>query len=150
VANGGSNARALRWHRRAGASIVGAGVIALVGSALAADLKGTRQDDRLKGTQRGDRIVGLGGDDVIRGRRGADGLAGGGGRDRIVGGPGEDALNAIGGNERGARGKDRILARDGSADLVNCGPGRDVAVVDAVEDGVYDCERVRAPKEPPG
>jgi hypothetical protein len=122
-------------------------VLALIATAVARELEGTRDEDRLRGTARGDRIVGLGGNDVINGRKGADSLVGGGGRDRLVGGPGEDELNAIGGTARGARGGDRIRARDGSADLVNCGQGRDVAVVDSVEDGVYDCERVLAPKQ---
>jgi Ca2+-binding RTX toxin-like protein len=143
---GGFVARAERRRPVLGAAMLVL-ALALVGTAVARDVRGTRDDDRLRGTPRGDRIVGLGGNDVINGRKGADSLVGGGGRDRIVGGPGADELNAIAGAERGARGADRIRARDGSADLVNCGPGRDVAVVDSIEDGVYDCERVRAPKE---
>jgi hypothetical protein len=42
-------------------------------------------------------------------------------------------------------GNDRIEARDGAEDTINCGPGYDVAVVDAVEEGVYDCEEVIEP-----
>ena len=41
---------------------------------------------------------------------------------------------------------DVIRARDGRPDEINCGPGDDVAYVDRVEDGVYDCERVLAPE----
>ena len=43
------------------------------------------------------------------------------------------------------RGNDTIEARDGGNDEINCGDGNDVAIVDATEDGVYDCEVVREP-----
>ena len=42
-------------------------------------------------------------------------------------------------------GDEVIRARDGIADGINCGRGDDVAYVDRVEDGVYDCERVVTP-----
>src|SRR3712207_8640938 len=35
----------------------------------------------------------------------------------------------------GGEGNDRIEARDGELDTINCGPGEDVAVVDAEEEG---------------
>ena len=44
-----------------------------------------------------------------------------------------------------APGDDAIYARDGGNDEINCGAGNDVAIVDASEDGVYDCEVVREP-----
>lgn len=44
-----------------------------------------------------------------------------------------------------ARGRDLIRARDGSPDFINCGRRRDVAYVDRVEEGVYNCERVVRP-----
>ncbi len=44
-----------------------------------------------------------------------------------------------------APGDDVIYARDGGNDEINCGAGNDVAIVDANEDGVYDCEEVREP-----
>ena len=46
---------------------------------------------------------------------------------------------------RGSSGRDVIKARDGTPDVINCGPGKDVAYVDRVEDGVFDCERVLVP-----
>jgi Ca2+-binding RTX toxin-like protein len=76
-----------------------------------------------------DRLVGTKGADVLRGHRGADVLLGRGGFDRFAGGPGPD----------------RIVARDGGPDEINCGPGRDIAMVDDVEDGVVSCERVSGP-----
>jgi len=44
-----------------------------------------------------------------------------------------------------APGWDRIKARDGTPDEINCGGGYDVAVLDKEEDGVYGCEEVREP-----
>jgi hypothetical protein len=61
----------------------------------------------------------------------------------LTGGPGADRLD-------GGGGSDRILARDGERDVVDCGtntgrtnktPERDVAFVDAL-DRVSHCERV--------
>ncbi len=43
------------------------------------------------------------------------------------------------------QGRDVIRARDGTRDVINCGPGKDVAYVDRAEDGVFDCERVVKP-----
>ncbi|MGD9572780.1 MAG: beta-propeller fold lactonase family protein [Thermoleophilia bacterium] len=90
-----------------------------------APLVPTAGDDVLYGTAGDDVIRGKGGDDVIRGHRGDDVLIGGRGRDRLIGGPGDD----------------RIHARDGARDVVRCGPGRDLALVDA-GDRVRGCERV--------
>jgi Ca2+-binding RTX toxin-like protein len=106
------------------------------------------------GTARGERIVGTEGDDVLEGAGGADNLIGKGGRDVLIGGGGEDSLhgdggrdsfNMIDGEPQPAKGRDRIYARDGHPDSINCGEGRDLAVVDEVEDGVYDCEVVKQP-----
>ncbi len=49
------------------------------------------------------------------------------------------------GIERPAPGNDRIEARDGGNDEISCGAGNDVAIVDASEDGIYDCEKVKEP-----
>lgn len=81
---------------------------------------------RVEGTPRADVICGRRGADTIVGLRGDDRLDGGPGRDRLLGGPGSDVL----------------LARDGVRDLVDCGRGRDTAVVDR-RDVVHGCERVR-------
>jgi hypothetical protein len=39
-------------------------------------------------------------------------------------------------------GKDRVLARDGRRDVIDCGHGRDVAIVDRF-DRTRRCEHVR-------
>ncbi len=117
-------------------------------------LKGTKRDDQMEGRRGRDRVRGRAGDDVIDGGRGLDRLKGGRGDDRLfggaggavmTGGAGRDEFNLVNGDQEGGEGRDVIRARDGSADEVNCGPGDDVAVVDDVEDGVFDCETVRAP-----
>lgn len=87
------------------------------------------------GTPRADVLVGSSEDDVIFGRGGADRIFGKGGNDRLSGGPGRDRIY-------GGPGRDLILARGGGADLVDCGPGKDVARVDA-RDRVRHCEMVR-------
>ncbi len=90
-------------------------------SPSAKTIKGTHRADHLVGTKHGDRIKGLKGADVINGK---------GGTDTLLGGPGAD----------------KIKARDGKLDYIDCGPGKDVAVVDRAEDGVVDCEEVRVPR----
>ncbi len=64
----------------------------------------------------------------MRGGQGDDILAGGKGKDRLVAGPGDDT----------------IRAQDGKADVVRCGAGKDIAVVDK-KDQVSGCEKVRKP-----
>jgi Ca2+-binding RTX toxin-like protein len=106
------------------AAVASATSLAQSGGAPAAHgktLQGTKRADVLVGTRHADVIKGLRGDDVITGR---------GGSDRLFGG----------------RGGDRLRARDGHQDTIDCGPGRDVAIVDRAELGVYDCERVKFPK----
>jgi hypothetical protein len=71
-----------------------------------------------------------------------------------VSGPGDIAGDVV----RGGDGDDRIRVRDGELDVISCGPGADVAIVDfadAIEgasaqapDG--DCERVRRHAPWPG
>ena len=115
---------------------------------------GTKRADRIKGTRGADVLRGRGGPDLIRGLGGKDHLYGGGGNDTLLGGRGPDVLrggrghdyfNNVGGVRRAGAGNDRILARDGKPDTIDCGPGRDVAVVDRKEDGVFDCEVVKEP-----
>jgi Tol biopolymer transport system component len=79
-------------------------------------IEGTERSDMLRGTGLRDLVYGFAGDDTIEGR---------GGDDALFGGPGAD----------------RLLARDGRRDTVDCGPGRDLAVVDR-RDVVRACERV--------
>lgn len=88
---------------------------------------------RLYGDGGANRVVGTVGGDRIGGGPGRDKLIGGGGRDCLDGGPGRDRLN-------GGPGDDVLRARDGSADVVDCGEGDDFAIVDA-KDTVRSCER---------
>ena len=109
-------------------------------------INGTPGPDRLAGGGGNDRISGLGGDDRLRGGRGDDAVTGGPGSDVIVGGRGRDALNMRRGVQLDGVGNDVIRARDHGPDEVNCGAGDDIAYVDRVEEGVFDCERVIAPR----
>jgi Ca2+-binding RTX toxin-like protein len=95
---------------------------------------GSARADRLTGTAGADVLYGLGGNDVLRGGKGNDVLYGGRGNDVLDGGPGLDRLY-------GGPGTDTLRARDGRRDVVDCGPGRDVAYVDRI-DRVSGCERV--------
>jgi Ca2+-binding RTX toxin-like protein len=96
---------------------------------------GSAHGDRLTGTTAGDLLYGLGGNDV---------LLGGQGNDILYGGPGNDLLNGGAGRDRlyGGPGSDVLQARDGQRDVVDCGPGRDTAIVDRL-DRVSGCEIVR-------
>ncbi len=105
----------------------------------AASKRGTAGPDTLNGTAAADTLSGLGAGDTLSGRGGADKLLGGTGADKLTGGPAADKL-------LGGPGNDRLLARDDSADTVNCGPGSgDVAVVDNTDRVTASCERVEAP-----
>lgn len=115
--------------------------VALVLPALgaAASKRGTAGADKLTGTAGPDTLSGLGAGDTLSGRGGADKLLGGPGGDKLTGGPAADRL-------LGGPGNDRLRARDGSADVVNCGPGSaDLAVVDAGDRVASSCERVEGP-----
>ena len=79
----------------------------------------------LAGTRAGDRLKGGAGNQRIRGMSG---------NDRIKAGPGRDCLLGDGG-------RDRLHAKDGRRDMVRCGRGRDVAIVDR-KDRVRRCEKV--------
>jgi Ca2+-binding RTX toxin-like protein len=72
-------------------------------------------------------LYGDSGADFLNGGYGPDRLNGGRGRDRLYGGPGADVLRA----------------RDGTRDVVSCGSGRDVAVVDRRDRVSTNCETVR-------
>jgi Ca2+-binding RTX toxin-like protein len=112
---------------------------------------------------------GLGNDAVHLGP-GDDEAAGGAGADHLYGGPGDDALlpglgadRADGGDgddllrdERGDGGRDVLAGGDGhdvlraanaGADRVECGPGHDLAFVDAADDAL-GCEQVVVARRP--
>ena len=118
----------------------------LLGTRRTDTIRGRGGDDALIGRARGDRLSGGSGFDTIRGGHGADFLHGGPDGAVLVGGPGRDRFNMTpdGAQLRGD-GDEVIRARDGRPDAINCGDGDDVAYVDRVEDGVYDCERVVTP-----
>lgn len=107
------------------------------------DVEGRGGHDALDGGRGDDRVFGRFGNDVLRGGDGDDELEGGRDRDILDGGAGDDQLN--GGHDpdavAGGPGNDRILARGGGRDVVDCGPGRDVAFVDS-RDVVRRCERI--------
>jgi Ca2+-binding RTX toxin-like protein len=81
--------------------------------------------------------AGLGGgeQDLLSGDARDNVLSGGGGEDFIVGGQGSDRLNGNDGN-------DAIQSRDSIRDLVNCGRGFDVAIVDDKDLVRDNCELV--------
>jgi Ca2+-binding RTX toxin-like protein len=116
---------------------------------------GNAKRNLLTGSGRGDLIYGKGGADRIYGRGGRDCLWGGTGNDRVYGGAGADTLHGSTGRDYlvgntgrdrliGGFGNDRISARDGDNDTIDCGPGRDRALVDR-GDKVRRCEIVVRP-----
>jgi Tol biopolymer transport system component len=97
---------------------------------------GTAKSDYLFGTPRDDTILGGGGNDTITGDAGYDKIYGGAGNDVItVTGPG-------GSHVYGGPGSDTIYAQDGFRDVIDCGPGRDRAVVDSIDVVKKTCEVV--------
>jgi Ca2+-binding RTX toxin-like protein len=122
---------------------------------LAGDvLLGGPRNDSLSGGAGNDAVDGGGGNDTLGGDEGADSVNGGPGDDRISGGSGNDTINGGNGKDRifggdgrdtvsGNAGDDTIDTRDDSADLVNCGAGRDVALVDDRDVVRPGCEVVR-------
>jgi Subtilase family/RTX calcium-binding nonapeptide repeat (4 copies) len=101
-------------------------------------VRGTPGADVLRGTSGSEKIKGRAGNDRISGEQGPDCLVGGKGADRLRGGAGSDSL-------KGGKGADLLSARGGSRgsvrDLVDCGPGQDIARVDR-RDKVRRCENV--------
>jgi hypothetical protein len=94
-----------------------------------------------------DVLFGAAGADTIEGGAGADRVEGGSGSDVIAGGAGADTLAGGAGPDRifGGAGRDLIRARSGGRDRVNCGPGRDTAILDS-RDRATGCEAVRRPR----
>jgi len=94
-----------------------------------------------------DLIRGFGDDDCLVGGSGGDRLLGGSGYDRLTGGRGADTLVGGSGVNRydAGAGNDVVNARNGRAELVSCGSGRDRARIDR-RDRVRNCERVKRPR----
>jgi Ca2+-binding RTX toxin-like protein len=103
-------------------------------------------------------LRGMGGNDILKaadgsdeldGGAGADFLDGGFGDDHLVGGPGADIIHGdIPGGDCGPVwckypfGNDRIDARDGEVDSIDCGAGDDSVTADANDVVAPDCENV--------
>jgi Ca2+-binding RTX toxin-like protein len=94
-------------------------VLALGGSAQAAQIAGTAGDDRIRGTVRADVIDGSTGNDSISARRGADTVTGGEGNDLLRGGFGADRQFGGPGNDTiyAGRGRDETWGEDGDDSL---------------------------------
>lgn len=125
----------------------------LLGTQNADTIRGRKGNDTLLGFEGPDRLFGGKGRDILRGNQGTDRLNGGAQADRLFGGGGRDYLKGGLGNDRlkggsgkdtflAGRGNDKIWARDGIAEIIKGGPGRDVAIVDRF-DIVIGCEVVR-------
>ena len=101
---------------------------------------------RIVGTATGEYLAGGGHDDIVYGLGGNDTLLGGAGDDRIFGGSGNDVITGGSGADHlyGGPGSDTIYSADGERDIVDCGPGRDRAVVDLGIDTTINCEVVVA------
>ncbi len=89
-------------------------------------------------------LTGESGNDTVSGGSGNDRLSGSAGRDRITGSAGNDRISGGSSVDRlsGGSGNDRIFARDGVADSITCGSGRDRVNADRRDRVSRDCERV--------
>jgi Ca2+-binding RTX toxin-like protein len=136
---------------------VAALVFAAAAPAAALDvIRGTDGPDNLNGTPGADLIYGRGGNDNIRAHDGNDVVYAGRGNDVVRGGPGNDAIYAGEGNDvtwagagadvqYGGEGNDILhaLANDNQPDILNCGPGYDVAYLIVHDPArLHGCEQV--------
>ena len=99
--------------------------------------------DRISAGKGNDVVCAGAGNDRVLGGRGNDRLFAGPGNDVIFGGPGNDRINPGPGRDRvfAGPGNDHVFARDRQRDVINCGPGHDVAIVDPM-DITRHCEQV--------
>lgn len=134
-----------------------AGVLAAGSTAARLDvIHGTTGPDTLNGTGEPDLIYARGGDDDVRAHDGNDLVFAGAGNDVVRGGPGNDVIYGGPGNDviwpgagadvqYGGQGNDVLhaLANDNQPDILDCGPGYDVAYV-IVHDPVRfrGCEQI--------
>ena len=115
-------------------------------------------DDTVIGGAGGEVLDGGSGDDLVDGRAGNDSVGGGPGADRLLGGADDDTVDGGPGadvmqgdsDDPLVAGDDHLQAYDDVRDVVVCGPGADVAMVDekdvvSSEDG---CEELLV--APPG
>ena len=101
------------------------------------DLYGGDDQVRVGSVLRTNEVSGGPGRDALVGGTGRDfGLSGGSGRDQLRGRKGKDAYY-------GGEGNDLLSAANDDTDLeINCGPGRDKAVIDAQDPVPKSCERI--------
>jgi hypothetical protein len=118
-------------------------MLATGASAAALDvIRGTDGPDNLNGTGGPDLIYARGGNDIVRAHDGNDVVYAGQGNDAVRGGPGNDVLYGGAGSDvmwpgagadvqYGGEGNDILhaLANDNQPDILDCGPGYDVAYV---------------------
>ncbi len=98
--------------------------------------KGTRKADEIRGTRKHDLIKSGRGGDTIKARAGGDIIKAGNGHDLIFAGKGKDVVVA-------GRGNDDIRTLDKMFDVVNCGPGDDKVLADAIDKIHKSCENVK-------
>ena len=114
-------------------------------------LDGGSGRDILDGGPGNDHLIGGSGDDDLDGGADSDNLSGGTGADVLHGGDGNDHMRGDQGSDHisGGPGNDTIDARDGTRDVVDCGPGKKDTVLADKLDRVRGCERVlfRAPRK---
>jgi Ca2+-binding RTX toxin-like protein len=96
-------------------------------------LDGGAGNDQLSGGDGRDRLFGNAGNDRVAGGLKADDVSGGAGNDQLLPGSGRDRVRAGTGN-------DVVSARDGSRDVIDCGPGFDRVTADR-RDVLHECER---------
>lgn len=104
-------------------------------------LNGGAGNDSLDGGSGNDKLSGGSGNDSLRGGPGNDSLSGGAGRDRLSGGAGKDRLTGGAGKDsfNAGSGNDVVNSRDGIAEAVNCGAGKDRVKADK-KDKLRSCE----------
>ncbi len=106
--------------------------------------QGTEANDLIRALPGPDQAVALGGNDDIFTGRDADCVSAGPGRDLVDTSGGGDRIHGGGGRDHvfAGGGRDLVNAKDGVRDRVDCGPGRDEAVVDS-HDVTVGCEQVQ-------
>ena len=107
----------------------------IVGSAAGEVIRGTSGSDVICARGGNDTVFGGGGHDLVLGGYGNDRAYAGPGRDYVAGGAGPDVLRGGADDDElfGGAGADTLAARDGIADVVSGGPGRDRARTDGFD-----------------
>lgn len=139
IADAGSTLRAVVTARNG----VGVARAISVATDTVSLVRPTVRGRHIIGSRTADYLPGGGGNDVIEGRGGNDTILGGAGNDLLLGGAGNDVIDGGSGHDRifGGPGSDTIRAADDQKDTIDCGPGRDHAIVDRI-DVVKNCESI--------